>query len=339
VVAVVYLESHELLASRGRMHRGEATRGVVVVVERRCDAVLSGKIGDLLGLEDAAAFRHVRVNDGYRSLLEEILESSGEVDVLARAYRLVAGVLDPNEVIGVLPRYGILHPSQLVFLRNLAALDEGLDVEVAYVVTGEGDIIPHLLANRGAKISDVLQTLLGDLTAVEIGAPITSHPHSAHPHASRTTPAALTASASLTSPTSLTFHPLTTPTAPTGRSLSGGRRSRRPDHVLRAGDGPKVQVHFEELEPAGRRRLGDALEEVIGHFIGLYRRRCVGIEENPVAELAPQHLPDRNPPGFARQVPTGHLHCRDAAARDPISPVLLDPGQDGGDIAGVHSHD
>jgi len=77
-----------------------------VVVEQRCDPVLSGKIGDLLAFEDTAAFRQVRMDYGYRPLLEQILESSGEVDVLAGVNRRPDGVLDPNEVVGVLPGYG-----------------------------------------------------------------------------------------------------------------------------------------------------------------------------------------------------------------------------------------
>ena len=112
---------------------------------------------------------------------------------------------------------------------------------------------------------------------------------------------------------------------------------RRPDHVARAGDLPDVQVHFEEFEPASRSR--EALEEVLGHFLGIRRGCGVGVEENLVAELAPQHLPDRHTPGLTREVPTGHLHCRDAAAPDPRLPVLLDLVKDRGDIAGVHSQD
>src|ERR1035437_6879020 len=67
----------------------------------------------------AAAFRRVRVADGYRLLLEQLLESSGEVTVLAGEYRRLAGVLDPKQVVGVWPGYGVLQPGEIELIHSL----------------------------------------------------------------------------------------------------------------------------------------------------------------------------------------------------------------------------
>ena len=135
-------ESHELLRGRGRMHPGEDRRRVVVVVERGCDPVLRGKIGDLLGLEDAAAFRRVRVANGYRFFLEQLLESSGEVDILAGPVRLLQEFLIRSRSSAYIQGTVSSSQAKLNLSTVWANLINVFDVEAAVMVVAMGILQP-----------------------------------------------------------------------------------------------------------------------------------------------------------------------------------------------------
>ena len=93
----------------------------------------------------------------------------------------------------------------------------------------------------------------------------------------------------------------------------------------------RPEVHLEEGEP----EIHALLEPLAGLGAARLLRVGVAIDAHLVAELAAEHLVDRNAIGLAGEVPKRDLDSRDAAALPPMAAELLDAAEQPVDIAGV----
>src|ERR1039458_4235916 len=89
----VILTCQKLVAGSRGMRASEQRNRAVVIVNARCDSVLRGQIDRLFRLENTAEIDQVRMDHGNRLLFEQVLESLGQVNVLAGADGRRAGIL------------------------------------------------------------------------------------------------------------------------------------------------------------------------------------------------------------------------------------------------------
>ncbi len=101
-------------------------------------------------------------------------------------------------------------------------------------------------------------------------------------------------------------------------------RSGRPRHQV----DPQVHLH-----PSESLRL--ALLQTLAEHLGIARFGGVAIDSDLVAELAAEHLINRNVVGLAGEVPQCHFHTAHAAALARVTTELLDLAEQPVHVAGV----
>ena len=78
-----------------------------------------------------------------------------------------------------------------------------------------------------------------------------------------------------------------------------------------------------------------ALLQALRRNFGIVRFGGIAVDADLVAELAAQHLVNRDVVGFARQVPQRHFHSAHAAALPRVAAELFDLAENPVDVAGV----
>src|ERR1017187_5736879 len=100
--------------------------------------------------------------DGDRLLFKEFLETFAQIDILSRADRRRAGILEPPELIGVEPWNYILVPGEIVLIQSSCEFDEGLDGHGAVMVRSDRHLPADNAAHGGHIVLHPIQCLLGE---------------------------------------------------------------------------------------------------------------------------------------------------------------------------------
>ena len=160
----VILAGQEILGGRGAVHAGEGADRQAGIVHGHRHAVFHSGVADLMGFEDAARRRDVRMNLADSVLLAQIDERLLQVNIFAGQDRSGTFHRDALQQVGVLPGNYILYPGEIVFLVSLAQSNDGMHADVAQVIHGERNFHTHGFARRchvGTKHLDSFVGYLG----------------------------------------------------------------------------------------------------------------------------------------------------------------------------------